>query len=97
MEKEKAYDKEFKISAVKLITEQGKKGVDVARELGVDAKRLYAWKHDYLHQGAKAFVGTGQLTPGNEENHKLKKELVQVAMERDILKKALAVFSRLQR
>ncbi len=92
MEKRKIrrFDKEFKISAVKMITEADQSVAEVARSLDITANVLYSWKKKYSGEGAKAFVGTGHLT----ELSALRKKLREVEMERDILKKAVGIFSK---
>ncbi len=92
MEKRKMrlFDKEFKISAVKMITETGNSTAEVARSLDINVTMLYNWKKKYSGEGAKAFVGTGHLT----ELSALRKQLREVIMERDILKKAVGIFSK---
>lgn len=92
MEKRKIrrFDKEFKISAVKMITEAGHSAAEVARSLDINVTMLYNWKKKYSGEGAKAFVGTGHLT----ELSALRKQLREVTMERDILKKAVGIFSK---
>ena len=92
MEKKKLkrFDKEFKISAVKMVTEAGHSVAEVARSLDIHANVLYNWKKKYSGEGVKAFVGTGHLT----ELSALRKQLREVTMERDILKKAVGIFSK---
>jgi len=79
MEKRKArrFDKEFKISAVKMITEAGHSVAEVSRSLDVTANVLYNWKKKYANDGGKAFVGKGHLT----ELSSLRKQLREVTME----------------
>jgi len=84
------FDKEFKISAVKMVTEAGHSVAEVARSLDVNVNALYNWKKKYANDGDKAFVGTGHLT----ELSALRKQLREVTMERDILKKAVGIFSK---
>ena len=55
---------------------------------------LYAWVKVFEGGGAEEFSGSGNIKPSNTELYKLKRELADVTMERDILKKALAIFSR---
>ena len=88
--KKKQFDREFKISAVKMVTEGGRKASEVARSLGIDPNRLYGWKHKFSDQGEKAFPGKGHLT----ELATLRRRLRDVEMERDILKKAVGIFSK---
>ena len=95
-EKRKKYSEEFKKEAVELALSPDKQVTQVARELGVDRTVLYRWISEYKQKGEKAFPGNGKqkLTPQEEENLALKKELEEVREERDILKKAMAVFSK---
>ena len=88
--KMKRFDKDFKIQAVKMVTEGGQKASEVARGLGIHANVLYSWKKKYADNGEKAFVGKGHLT----EMSSLRKQLREVTMERDILKKAVGIFSK---
>ena len=88
--KKKRFDKDFKISAVKMVTEGGHKACEVARSLGIHPNMLYSWKRKYADNADKAFVGKGRLT----EMAALRRELREVKMERDILKKAVGIFSK---
>ena len=88
--KYKRFDKDFKLSAVKMITEGGHKASEVARSLGIHPNMLYNWKRKYADTGEKAFPGKGHLT----ELAALRKQLREVEMERDILKKAVGIFSK---
>jgi len=88
------YDREFKLEAVRLVTQGGRPVVEVARDLGVHENLLYNWRQKYLDDTAHAFPGKGHLKPADEEMRRLKKELTDVKEERDILKKALAIFSK---
>ena len=88
------YDREFKLEAVRLVTEGGRPAVEVARDLGVHENLLYNWRRKYLEDTAHAFAGKGHLKPADEQMRCLKKELTDVKEERDILKKALAIFSK---
>ena len=82
------YDKEFKEQAVRLIYNTGKSVPQIAKDLGININTLYGWKRKY-----DRIPGSTGLTPIEEENRKLKKELADAVMERDILKKAVAIFS----
>ena len=88
--KKKRFDKDFKISAVRMITEEGHKTAEVARSLGVHQNQLYNWKRKFSDQGNKAFPGKGHLT----ELAALRRQLKDVETERDILKKAVGIFSK---
>ena len=88
------YDREFKLEAVRLVTEGGRGVLEVARDLGIHENLLYNWRRRYLDDTVHAFPGKGHLKPADEELRSLKKELADVKEERDILKKALAIFSK---
>lgn len=88
--KKKRFDKEFKVSAVKMVTEEGQKASEVARSLGIHANMLYSWKRKYAQSGDKAFVGKGHLT----EMAALRRKLRNAEMELEILKKAVGIFSK---
>lgn len=88
--KKKRFDREFKVSAVKMVTEGGHKVAEVARSLGIHPNQLYAWKKKFSDEGDKAFPGKGHLT----ELAALRRQLREVEMERDILKKAVGIFSK---
>jgi len=86
----KRFGRDFKISAVKMVTQEGHTAAEVARSLGIHANQLYSWKKKYSDDGEKAFPGKGHLT----EISALRKQLREVEMERDILKKAVGIFSK---
>ncbi|HMK64820.1 MAG TPA: transposase [Thermodesulfobacteriota bacterium] len=90
----KQYTREFKNEAVRLITEQGYKTSEAARNLGVHPSVLNRWKSQLAQEGEKAFPGKGRLSPEKEELQKLRKEVQRLKMERDILKKAAAFFAK---
>ncbi len=88
------YDREFKEEAVRLVLGGGRGVADAARSLGIHANLLWKWKRAYLEDKEGSFPGKGRLKPEEEDLRRLKRELAGVKEERDILKKALAVFSR---
>lgn len=88
--KMKRFDRDFKISAVKMVTEEGQKASEVARSLGIHANMIYSWKKKYAESGDKAFVGKGHLT----EMAALRRKLRNAEMELEILKKAVGIFSK---
>lgn len=95
-EKRRSYDREFKLSAVKLILESGNSVERIATELGVSSNTLFNWKRKYLEDAKNAFPGKGRIKPEDEELRRVKKELLRVTMERDILKKAIAYFAKVK-
>lgn len=90
----KKYSKEFKQKAVELSTVRGNTQ-QIARELGISAELLYRWRKEMKYNPDLAFSGNGkaQLTAEQKELARIKRELADVKMERDILKKAVSIFS----
>jgi transposase len=89
----RTYSREFKIEAVRLLESSGKSAAEIERELGIGDGCLGQWKRKLAANGGNAFPGHGRLAPEQEEVLKLKRELEIVRQERDILKKAVAIFS----
>lgn len=87
------YDKEFKINAVNLYKSSRRSLKTVAEELGLSTSTLSHWVQDYKKEGDKSFPGKEQVKSSEEELRDLRRELLHVRQERDILKKALAIFS----
>jgi transposase len=94
MKKRKTYSKQFKIDAVKLVTEQGYKLSEAARNLDIHPVVLGRWKQQNEAEGTDAFPGKGNMPPEKEELYRLRKENKRLRMEREILKKATAFFAK---
>jgi len=92
--KRKNYDKEYKMAAVKMVLEDGRQVAEVSDSLGICENMLHRWKREYLTDSEHGFPGKGHLKPMEEEVRQLKRELERVTRERDILKKAIAIFSK---
>ncbi len=92
-QKRKHYSKQFKNDAVKLVTEQGYKVSEAARNLGIHHSSLRRWKKQLETDGNQAFPGKGHMIPEKEELYRLRKENKRLRMEREILKKATAFFA----
>ena len=92
----RTYSEEFKKNAVEHSMTSEKSVEEIARDLRVAHSNLRRWRAQYRKNGELAFPGNGKqrLTPQEEEMRRLKKELYNVRQERDILKKALAIFSK---
>ena len=88
------YTKEFKREAVNLVTDQGYEVGEAATNLGIHQSLLRRWKKQLEKEGSYAFPGKGHMTPEKEELHRLRKEVKQLRMEREILKKAAAFFAK---
>jgi len=94
MEQRRRYDRQFKIEVVRLVTEEGRKAVEVARDLDIHDNLIYLWKKQLSEDPKEAFPGHGNLKSSAAELRQLQRRLADVEEERDILKKALAIFSR---
>jgi transposase len=89
----KKYTREFKVSAVKLVNEQGYSVPEAARSLGVDAASVRGWVQKFGSEQGLAPSGDGAL---QAELRRLREENARLLMERDILKKAAAFFAKEQ-
>jgi transposase-like protein len=86
------FSREFKLSAVKLVNEQGYSPVEAAKSLGVDPNSVRYWIEKLSAEAPAAVPGSeGAL---KAEVRRLRKENAQLLMEREILKKAAAFFAR---
>lgn len=92
--KKKSYSKQFKIDAVKLVTEQGYKISEAARNLDIHPNVLRHWRNQLKTDSDQAFPGKGHMAPEIEELHRLRKENKRLQMEHEILKKAAAFFAK---
>jgi transposase len=86
----KRYPEEFKIEAVKQVTERGYAVADVATRIGVSQHSLYQWIKPYGMLERERQEAQGQ----SAEIRRLKAELKRMTEERDILKKAAAYFAK---
>jgi transposase len=91
--KKRQYTQEFKKEAVEYSLSSKKTTEEVARDLGISPHNLSRWRREYRKRKELAFPGHGKenLTPQEAENRRLKKELADTTIERDILKKALSI------
>ena len=92
--KRRAFTAEFKIEAVKLITEVGLSYAEVGRRLDVLPKLVKNWEDMYRDGKLIASAPRLRVTAEQMELSKLRKEVQDLKMERDILKKAAAYFAR---
>ena len=87
------FTREFKVSAVKLVNEQGYSVGDAARSLGVDPASVRQWVEKFSAEAGVAPSGAGAL---KAELRRLRQENARLLMEREILKKAAAFFAKEQ-
>jgi transposase len=97
MGERKKYTREFKVQAVQLLETSGRNGHEIEKDLGIGSGQVYRWRKQLAAEGGgiRAFPGTGN--PRDEELARLKKENAVLREERDILRKAVAIFSRPQK
>jgi transposase len=95
MQKEqRTYTRECKQEAVQLVRSSDKSQAHIARDLGIADSTLHHWCQQFAEQGEQAFPGSGHQTPQEEELRQLRRENDLLRQERDILKKAIGIFSR---
>jgi len=89
----RTYTREFKLEAVHLLETGGRSSSQLERELGIGSGCLSRWKREFAEEGEHAFPGHGRLMPDQEHIRQLERENKILRQERDILKKAVAIFS----
>ncbi len=92
MAKYRKYSKEFKLQAARLVTEQGYSYEQAAKRLGTTGWSIRNWVQKFRQTGE--LPAQSQTQPKADELRQLRKELAQLRMENDILKKAAAYFAR---
>jgi len=92
--KKRTYDKEFKLNAVSLYHGDSKTISEISEELGIPEATLNGWVKQYNMEKEKSFLGSGKFRASEKEFQELRKRATDAELERDILKKALAIFSR---
>ena len=90
----RVFNKEFKLEAVKLVTERGVSCTQAARDLGIGSNVVSRWVGEAKADKTHAFPGRGQLKPDDAEVARLKRELAKKKAERDILKKTIGYFAK---
>jgi transposase len=91
---QRTFTREFKMEAVQLVQTSKKPLAQIARDLGIGDSTLHHWRKQFTEQGLLAFPGSGHQTPQEEEIRQLKRENALLRQERDVLKKAIGIFSR---
>jgi len=88
------YTKDYKLEAVRLIRDVGVSYAQASRDLGVHTHVLRNWVREFEADPNQAFPGQGQMRPEQAEIERLKREVIRLKAERDILKKAAAYFAK---
>jgi transposase len=89
----KHHDKAFKLDAAKLVVEEGRKMAHVSRELNIPYKTLNNWVKKYKEEREDGFIGSGNLASTDRELYELRTENERLKKERDILKRAMHIFT----
>ena len=93
MSERRTYTSEFRIEAVRLVTEEGYSTRQAAESLGVSQNTLRTWRRRLENEADNAFPGKGKVSSRDEQVRRLQEENRRLRMERDILKKATAFFA----
>lgn len=93
-ERRRTYSKEFKEEALAFLASSGKTMHAVEQELGLSQGLLKQWKRRVDRDGEQAFPGHGKLKADEAELRRLRREVEILRQERDILKKAMVIFSQ---
>ena len=88
------FSREFKLEAVKLVTERGVAIAQAARDLDISGQGLRRWVKEFGSDPQQAFPGHGQQKAEPAEITRLRREVAKLKAERDILKKAAAYFAK---
>ena len=92
--KKRKFSKEFKLEAVRLSNETEKTLTELSEELGVSQANLSRWREELSTDPEHSFPGKGRQKPADAELKRLKKENADLKQEAEILKKAIAIFSK---
>ena len=89
----RTYTREFKLEALRLLETSGKSANRLEHELGLGKGCLTRWRQETASAGEQAFPGHGRMSEEQERIRSLERENEVLRQERDILKKAVAIFS----
>jgi len=92
METRKKFTKEFKLEVLEMVEYSNKSNAQIEREMGLANGTIGRWKREFKEFENSAFPGNGN--PKDKEIAELHRELERTRRQRDILKKALAIFSK---
>ena len=95
--KRRRFSREYKQDVVRMVTEGGHGVVDVSSDLELRPDMVRRWVRQFSEDPEQSFPGVGRQKSRDEEVSKLRRELRRVREERDILKKAVAIFSEPRR
>jgi transposase len=95
--KRKTYPREFKLEALRLADSSDKSIAEIERDLGLSVGQLHHWRREMAEAGEQAFPGKGNLSADEALIRQLRRENEGLRQERDILKKAIAIFSQVSK
>lgn len=93
----RVYPEEFKLEALQLLKTSNKKAQQIERELGITTGLLMKWRKRYEIKntdGDKEHLEINELESAKKEIRRLEREIMEIAEEREILKKVVNIFSR---
>ena len=88
------FSREFKVEAVRLVQERGVSIAQASRDLDLNDNVLRRWIREMSSDPCQAFPGRGQMKADELEVERLRREVIRLRAERDILKKAAAYFAK---
>ena len=90
----KTYSREFKLEVLHLAENTDNPIAHLEQDLGLSVGTIHHWRRQVVVDGEEAFPGSGRMTGQAELVRRLKREIKVLREERDILKKAIVVFSQ---
>ena len=93
IQRRKRYDKEFKREAILMVLNENRSVREVVDELGINKYTIYHWIKEYREDPEESFPGKGKQKPSEEELARLRREIASLKEDKEILKKALNIFS----
>ena len=94
MKERRQYSEELRAEAVRMVTREGLSHAEAGQKLGIPKGTIGSWMAHYREDGSTSIPGSPSLAEILAENTRLRKELAEVKMEREILKKATAYFAK---
>ena len=92
--KRRSFTREFKVETVQMLMTTDVSVTEAAADLGIHPNTFYKWVRQYGERPEEAFPGKGRQTSDAEQIKQLQRENQRLRMERDILKKAMVIFSK---
>jgi transposase len=95
----RTYTEQFKLEALELLESSGESAAQIERDLGITKGLLLKWRDRYQVKKANGEVRLepSDLEAAQAENRRLRRQLAIAEQERDILKKAVSIFSKMER